>query len=211
MSRLDCNRVRGAAAAHRDRKLPAAEAARIDAHLRGCPACREVFAQDGRIAALARETRRSPAGDTRTVARNVRRGLVEGALREGRRPAWQRQLRRLGRIARPHLTRIARSRVPAVAMVLFALALAYEAGRRAAETPTPSPPLSADGGADADLLEGGAGPACAGDDVDHALGQADLFEDLGEAECGEGCGFGGLEHARVAAGERGSELPRGHK
>ena len=50
--------------------------------------------------------------------------------------------------------------------------------------------------------------ALADDDVDDALGDAGLERQLGEPERRERRQLGGLEHDRVAAGERRAELPR---
>ena len=52
--------------------------------------------------------------------------------------------------------------------------------------------------------------AGAGDDVDDAGGGAGLGERLGEEERGERGDLGGLEDDRVAGGDGGQDLPRGH-
>ena len=57
----------------------------------------------------------------------------------------------------------------------------------------------------------GAGAAVAGDDVEHAGGQADLGGDLGEGEGGERGELGGLDDDGVAGGERGRDLPGEHQ
>ena len=56
-----------------------------------------------------------------------------------------------------------------------------------------------------------AGLARAGDDVDHARRQVGLLADLGEGQRGQRRGLGGLEHHRVAAGQRGGNLPGQHQ
>ncbi len=48
-----------------------------------------------------------------------------------------------------------------------------------------------------------------GDDLDHALGQAGLERELGEAQGGERRQLGRLEHHRVAGRQRRAHLPRG--
>jgi hypothetical protein len=57
----------------------------------------------------------------------------------------------------------------------------------------------------------GADVARAGQHVEHARGQPGLGGDLGEHQRGERGGLGGLEHDRVAGGERRGDLPRGHE
>ena len=53
--------------------------------------------------------------------------------------------------------------------------------------------------------------AVAGDDVDDARRQAGLDADFGEGERGERREFGGLQHHRIAAGERRRDLPGEHQ
>src|SRR6185436_3842744 len=61
------------------------------------------------------------------------------------------------------------------------------------------------------LDERGAGATVAGDDVDDAGWQLRLAEDVGEEECRERGGLGGLEHHGVAAGQRSRDLPLEHE
>src|ERR1700722_4198914 len=61
------------------------------------------------------------------------------------------------------------------------------------------------------LDDGRAGFARAGDDIDNAFGKFGFLENLREAHRGDAGGLGGFDHNRVAAGERGSDLPRGHE
>jgi len=51
----------------------------------------------------------------------------------------------------------------------------------------------------------------AGDDVDHARGQVDVAEDLGQQQRRERRGFGGLEDDGVAAGQGRCQFPGGHE
>ena len=50
-----------------------------------------------------------------------------------------------------------------------------------------------------------------GDDVDHARRQVGLLADLSEDQRGQRGGLGGLQHHRVAAGQRGGDLPGQHQ
>src|SRR3712207_3083486 len=59
--------------------------------------------------------------------------------------------------------------------------------------------------------ERGAGAAVAGQDRDDAGRQLGLLADLGEQQRGQRRGLGRLEDGRVAARQRGRELPRGHQ
>jgi hypothetical protein len=60
--------------------------------------------------------------------------------------------------------------------------------------------------------EGGPGRlAVAGDDVHHAVGDARLGQQAGEADRGQRRLLGRLQHHRVAGGQRRPELPRGHQ
>jgi ParB family chromosome partitioning protein len=61
------------------------------------------------------------------------------------------------------------------------------------------------------LDERGAGAPVAGDDVHDAGGQLGLAEDVTEQERAERRRLGRLEHDRVAARERGRDLPREHE
>jgi hypothetical protein len=56
-----------------------------------------------------------------------------------------------------------------------------------------------------------AGPAVAGDDVDHARGQPGLDADLGKGQRGERRVFGRFQHHGVARGERRGDLPGQHQ
>ena len=79
--------------------------------------------------------------------------------------------------------------------------------------------LASDGGRarEGDLVDSGmphqsrSGGSGTGDDVDDARGQVGLLQDLGEEERRERRGLGGLEHDRVARGERRGDLPREHE
>ena len=61
------------------------------------------------------------------------------------------------------------------------------------------------------LDEMGAGRAVAGDDVDDPRRQLGLAADVGEDERGQRRRLGGLQHDRVAAGERRGDLPGEHQ
>ena len=50
-----------------------------------------------------------------------------------------------------------------------------------------------------------------GEDVDHAGRKVGLLADLGEGQRGQRRGLGGLEHHRVAASQRGRDLPGQHE
>ena len=56
-----------------------------------------------------------------------------------------------------------------------------------------------------------AGLARARDDIDDARRQISLLDDPGEMERGQRRRFRGLQHDRVAAGERGRDLPGRHQ
>ncbi len=59
--------------------------------------------------------------------------------------------------------------------------------------------------------ERGAGLAVAGEDLDHALGEAGLQSELAEADRGQRRLLGRLEDQRAAGRERGGDLPRRHQ
>ena len=73
------------------------------------------------------------------------------------------------------------------------------------------------GAGEGDLVDAGMGGergarglAEAGDDVDHAVGEASLKDELPEAQRRQRRLLGGFEHDRAAGRERGRELPRRH-
>ncbi len=59
--------------------------------------------------------------------------------------------------------------------------------------------------------DGGAGLALAGDDIDHALGQADALANFGEQQGRQRGEFGRLEHDRIAGGKGRGDLPGQHQ
>ncbi len=74
----ECSRAREAASGQLDGELSKLEAARLEIHLRRCPACREFAVQ---IAALAAELRRAPLEQPRVTAFTPRSFRRPSALR----------------------------------------------------------------------------------------------------------------------------------
>jgi putative zinc finger protein len=131
MKALNCETVRAAASAHRDRKLPAAQAAHIDAHLRVCESCRSLHALDGDIAKLLRHGRKErELTNAAALAARVRGSLIEHSLEEIRRPAWQRGVRRGLSSGLQLLQRTLVSRVLIGLLIGLSLFAAYQVGKR---------------------------------------------------------------------------------
>jgi predicted anti-sigma-YlaC factor YlaD len=74
----DCVRAREAASRRLDDELTELESTRLDAHLRRCPACRELV---GQIAALTTELRRAPLESATVAIFTPRRRRALPALR----------------------------------------------------------------------------------------------------------------------------------
>jgi len=74
----DCVRAREAASRRLDCELTELESTRLDAHLRRCPACRDLVAQ---VAAITKELRRAPLESTTVTVFTPRRRRAVPALR----------------------------------------------------------------------------------------------------------------------------------
>jgi predicted anti-sigma-YlaC factor YlaD len=74
----DCVRAREAASRRLDDELTELESTRLDAHLRRCPACRELV---GQIAAITTELRRAPLESATVTIFTPRRRRALPALR----------------------------------------------------------------------------------------------------------------------------------
>jgi predicted anti-sigma-YlaC factor YlaD len=74
----DCVRAREAASRRLDDELTELESTRLDAHLRRCPACRELV---GQVAAITQELRRAPLESATVTVFTPRRRRAMPALR----------------------------------------------------------------------------------------------------------------------------------